>query len=211
MEWSCAASNALAGMTHEGKGGRPGQAEGGSIECREGDAYATTGDCVRLNLITAAHDCRRRVTAPAVALSAAADLDTCCTPGDQDFPKVGGNLGNQNFSALKQINRGNIRTLGGACLNHVDGGVPGSNQSTPVAVDGVIYLETNADPVIAVECCSGARWRRRCVERSVVRKLTIVQATWRSAPRLASVPADFPVRRPRPRPRSASTWSVLEV
>ena len=35
----------------------------------------------------------------------AAHLKDCCTPGDEDFPKVGGNLGNQNYSALRQINK----------------------------------------------------------------------------------------------------------
>ena len=44
----------------------------------------------------------------------AADLNDCCTPGDEDFPKVGGNLGNQNYSALRQINKGRIRRLGAA-------------------------------------------------------------------------------------------------
>jgi hypothetical protein len=28
----------------------------------------------------------------------AAELKDCCTPGDEDFPKVGGNLGNQNYA-----------------------------------------------------------------------------------------------------------------
>ena len=35
----------------------------------------------------------------------AADLADCCTPGDADFPKVGGNLGNQSYSSLRQINK----------------------------------------------------------------------------------------------------------
>ena len=54
----------------------------------------------------------------------AADLKDCCTPGDEDFPKVGGNLGNQNYSALRQINKGRIRKLGAAWLNHIEGGSP---------------------------------------------------------------------------------------
>ncbi|TMH84973.1 MAG: hypothetical protein E6H45_10210, partial [Betaproteobacteria bacterium] len=35
----------------------------------------------------------------------AAELSDCCTPGDKDFPKVGGNLGNQNYSRLHKINQ----------------------------------------------------------------------------------------------------------
>src|SRR5215217_7911939 len=38
------------------------------------------------------------ITASSLALAAAADLSSCCTPGDKDFPKVGGNLGNQAYS-----------------------------------------------------------------------------------------------------------------
>ncbi len=32
----------------------------------------------------------------------AAALKDCCTPGDEDFPKVGGNLGNQNYSSCRR-------------------------------------------------------------------------------------------------------------
>ena len=39
----------------------------------------------------------------------AADLADCCTPGDQDFPKVGGNLGNQNYSRCTRSTSGSVR------------------------------------------------------------------------------------------------------
>src|SRR5438270_13690249 len=82
-------------------------------------------------------------TAVAVAPGSAAALTDCCTAGDNDFPKVGGNLGNQNYSSLAEINTGSIRTLGGAWVNRIEGGInTGDNQSTPVAVDGVIYIES---------------------------------------------------------------------
>jgi alcohol dehydrogenase (cytochrome c) len=97
---------------------------------------------------------------PTLALAAAADLDACCTAGDKDFPKVGGNLGNQNYSSLKKINRINVRTLGAAWLNRVDLGVGNGSQSTPVVVDGVIYVETGEGFVIAVDGKTGAtKWR----------------------------------------------------
>jgi len=99
------------------------------------------------------------IAAPSVAFAAAADLSSCCTPGDKDFPKVGGNLGNQNYSSLKQVTRSNVRTLGGAWLTHVNGGVPDDNQSTPVVVDGVIYVESNGN-VIAIDGKTGAtKWK----------------------------------------------------
>lgn len=97
---------------------------------------------------------------PATATAQSADLSNCCIAGDKDFPKVGGNLGNQNYTALKQINRSNIRNLGGAWLTRVDGGVASGSQSTPVVVDGVIYLETGQGFVIAVDGKTGAtKWR----------------------------------------------------
>lgn len=101
------------------------------------------------------------VAGPQLALGAAADLNSCCTPGDKDFPKVGGNLGNQNYSGLRQINRANVKQLGGLWLNHVEGGIKtGTNQSTPVVVDGVIFLETALANVIAVDGKTGAtKWK----------------------------------------------------
>lgn len=100
------------------------------------------------------------LSVPGVSFGAASDLNACCTPGDSDFPKVGGNLGNQNYSSLKQITRSNVRSLGAVWLNHVDLGVPNGSQSTPVVVDGVIYLETGAGWVIAVDGRTGAtKWR----------------------------------------------------
>ena len=99
------------------------------------------------------------IAIPAASHAAtAADLASCCTPGDQDFPKVGGNLGNQNYSSLRQVTRSNVKTLGGLWLTHVNGGVGIDNQSTPVVVDGVIYVESDGK-VIAIDGKTGAtKW-----------------------------------------------------
>lgn len=100
------------------------------------------------------------IAAPAAALATAADLSSCCTAGDKDFPKVGGNLGNHNYSSLRQVTRSNIKQLGGVWLNHVEGGLTGDSQSTPVVVDGVIFLETSRANVIAVDGKTGAtKWK----------------------------------------------------
>ena len=53
------------------------------------------------------------------AIAGAADLSSCCTPADKDFPKVAGNLGNQGYSSLTQIDKDNIIKLGPVWLNHV--------------------------------------------------------------------------------------------
>jgi PQQ-dependent dehydrogenase (methanol/ethanol family) len=86
---------------------------------------------------------------------------TCGTPGGRDFPKVGGNLGNQNYSGLDGIHRGNVRKLGAAWLNRIEGGITtGTNQSTAVAVDGVLYIESAFGHVHAVDGVTGVtRWK----------------------------------------------------
>src|SRR6187431_2750693 len=58
---------------------------------------------------------------------AAADLARFDTPGDRDFPKVGGNLGNQNYSSLRRVDRGNVGHLRGAWLNRIEGGITEGN------------------------------------------------------------------------------------
>ncbi len=110
-------------------------------------------------------------TSPAVLFGAAADLDACCTPNDQDSPKVGGNLGNQSYSALKQIAKANIGNLGAAWMTSVSAqpitspapapGEPDTGQqTTPIVVDGVIYLDTPSGGVIAVDGATGAtKWK----------------------------------------------------
>ena len=99
--------------------------------------------------------------APAPAPAPAVDLSDCCTPGDKDFPKVGGNLGNQNYSGLAALDKRNVSQLGGAWLNRVEGGLnTGTNQSTTVVVDGVIYLETALGNVVAVDGKTGVtKWK----------------------------------------------------
>jgi len=116
---------------------------------------------MRLRLFTALLASAGALSVPASAFAGAADLSSCCTPGDQDFPKVGGNLGNQNYSSLKSITKLNIKSLGGLWMTHVEPGqTAGDNQSTPVVVDGVIYLETSHANVIAVDGKTGAiKWR----------------------------------------------------
>src|SRR5438105_6874154 len=97
----------------------------------------------------------------ALAPGSAAALTSCCTAGDADFPKVGGNLGNQNYSSLSEINKGNVRRLGAVWLNRIEGGInTGDNQSTPVVVDGVIYIESALGSVVAVDGVTGkTKWK----------------------------------------------------
>ena len=101
----------------------------------------------------------------------AAALADCCTPADKDQPKVGGNLGNQGYSSLTQIDKKNISNLGAAWMTRVGeqpatmpAPGPGDNatgqQTTPIVVDGIIYLDTASGGVMAVDGASGAtKWK----------------------------------------------------
>ena len=102
----------------------------------------------------------------------AADLARFDTPGDRDFPKVGGNLGNQNYTSLEGIHGRNVRRLRGAWVNRIEGGLAtGNSQSTAVAVDGVLYIESALGNVIAVDGATGAtKWRYEQVRGPLTRR-----------------------------------------
>src|SRR5689334_1726887 len=93
--------------------------------------------------------------------AAALSQSSCTTPCGRDFAKVGGNLGNQNYTALGAIGPGNLKQLGGAWLNRIEGGITtGTNQSTAVAVDGVLYIESAFGNVFAVDGKTGVtKWK----------------------------------------------------
>src|SRR4029079_9163025 len=93
------------------------------------------------------------IAASSSAIGAAGDLSSCCAPADKDFPKVAGNLGNQGFSSLTQINKDNVNKLGPVWLNHVSAAPvttpvagPGTSdtgqQTTPIAIDSGMYMDT---------------------------------------------------------------------
>jgi len=85
-------------------------------------------------------------------------------PG-KDFPLAGGNYSNQRYSALDEINIANIQKLGGAWSMHVDetrqGGFT-SLDATPIVVDGVMYVTTGKQNVLAIDAKTGKlKWRYR--------------------------------------------------
>jgi glucose dehydrogenase/plastocyanin len=81
-------------------------------------------------------------------------------PTGADMPTVGGNLGNQHYSGLTQITKQNLKDLAPAWRTHVSAVAPASDdtgqQTTPIVVDGVIYLDTPSGGVIAVDGVTGA-------------------------------------------------------
>jgi PQQ-dependent dehydrogenase (methanol/ethanol family) len=95
-------------------------------------------------------------TAGFTMTTTASAADSCCVAPTADFPQVGGNLGNQNYSALGAIHKGNIKQLGAAWMNSLEGGAKSGNaQSTTVAVDGVLFIETAQGNVHAVDGATG--------------------------------------------------------
>ncbi|MBR7834903.1 PQQ-binding-like beta-propeller repeat protein [Actinospica durhamensis] len=74
-----------------------------------------------------------------------------------DWPKVGGDLGNKNYSTLARINRNNVGKLGGAWLTHLEGGsTTQPQQCTVVAANGVLYVQSTQQNVFAVDGRTGA-------------------------------------------------------
>jgi glucose dehydrogenase/plastocyanin len=103
------------------------------------------------------------IAAPLIAQQAARP-SVCCSPQENAMPFAGGNLGNQRYSSLDKINRQNIHNLGAAWRIDVSAVPPASNhvgtQTTPVVLDGVIYLDTPAGGVIAIDGRTGtSRWK----------------------------------------------------
>ncbi|MCC7186052.1 MAG: PQQ-binding-like beta-propeller repeat protein [Acidobacteria bacterium] len=106
-----------------------------------------------------------------LSILAAQNRATCCAPAAADWPNVAGNLGSQGYSSLTRITKTNIRNLGPAWVTHtniepVTQPTPGpgdaltGQQTTPVVVDGVMYLDTPGGGVIALDAATGAtKWK----------------------------------------------------
>jgi quinohemoprotein ethanol dehydrogenase len=132
---------------------------------------ATRRSVMKLKLVAASLLAAGVLSAPPLALGAAVDLAECCTPADKDFPKPGGNLANQNYSSLAQINKSNITNLGPVWMTRISqapattpapspGTDDGGQQTAPIVVDGVIYMDTPVGDVIAVDGATGAvKWK----------------------------------------------------
>lgn len=75
-----------------------------------------------------------------------------------DWPLYGLDHTNQRFSPLAQIDTANVGRLQRAWT--VKTGVPGSFQATPIVRDGVMYVSTPFDHVLALDAASGKElWR----------------------------------------------------
>ena len=80
-------------------------------------------------------------------------------------------MGAQGYTGLTQINKSNIKNLGLAWMTHTSaepvttpvagpGGTATSQQTIPIVVDGVMYLNPPNGGVIALDAATGAvKWK----------------------------------------------------
>ena len=86
------------------------------------------------------------------------------SPGAKDGVTNGGNLTNQRYSTLKQINTTNVKQLNGAWMTRLKRsgfGTKYSAEATPLAKDGIMYMVTGNDDVFALNAKTGEiLWER---------------------------------------------------
>ncbi|MEP6549159.1 MAG: PQQ-binding-like beta-propeller repeat protein [Gammaproteobacteria bacterium] len=105
---------------------------------------------------------RTAILAP-LMLAAAAGIARAQTPAEEvDWPAYGGAPGAANYSALSDINTANVTQLrlawqwqtGEAPLKEF-GTSPGMFETTPIVIDGVMYLSTPYNRIVALDPATG--------------------------------------------------------
>jgi quinohemoprotein ethanol dehydrogenase len=80
------------------------------------------------------------------------------SPVGKDWVTNGGNLTNERYSTLKQIDTTNVKQLKGAWMTRLKGsGLGGkySFEATPLVKDGIMYISTGNDDVFALDAKTG--------------------------------------------------------
>jgi len=80
------------------------------------------------------------------------------SPVGKDWVTNGGNMTNQRYSTLKQIDTSNVKQLKGAWMARLKGsGLGGkySLEATPLVKDGIMYMSTGNDDVFALNAKTG--------------------------------------------------------
>jgi len=80
------------------------------------------------------------------------------SPIGKDWVTNGGNMTNQRYSTLKQIDTTNVKQLKGAWMTRLKGsGLGGkySHEATPLIKDGIMYISTGNDDVFALDAKTG--------------------------------------------------------
>ncbi len=108
----------------------------------------------------------RTMLGVAGVILAATQLSLASALPSNDWPYYGGDQGGSKYSLLNQINRGNVSKLQlawewrtGEKPQPEYGATPGMFETTPVMVDGVLYLSTPYNRVVALDAKTGKeRW-----------------------------------------------------
>jgi quinohemoprotein ethanol dehydrogenase len=80
------------------------------------------------------------------------------SPVGKDWVTNGGNLTNQRYSTVKQIDTTNVKQLKGAWMTRLKGSGFGgkySAEATPLVKDGIMYMVTGNDDVFALNAKTG--------------------------------------------------------
>jgi alcohol dehydrogenase (cytochrome c) len=80
------------------------------------------------------------------------------SPVGKDWVTNGGNLTNQRYSTLQQMNTSNVKQLKGAWMTRLKGsGAAGkySFEASPLVKDGIMYVITGNDDVFALQAKTG--------------------------------------------------------
>jgi alcohol dehydrogenase (cytochrome c) len=101
------------------------------------------------------------------------------SPVGKDWVTNGGNLTNQRYSTLKQINTENVKQVKGSWMARLNGsGIGGkySAEATPLVKDGIMYVVTGNDDVFALNAKTGEiLWERRS---GIDQSITTVCCGW---------------------------------
>jgi quinohemoprotein ethanol dehydrogenase len=101
------------------------------------------------------------------------------SPVGKDWVTNGGNLTNQRFSTLKQIDTSNVKQLKGAWMTRLKGSGFGgkySFEATPLVKDGIMYVITGNEDVFALNAKTGEiLWERWS---NIDQKITTVCCGW---------------------------------
>ncbi|PZU09548.1 MAG: dehydrogenase [Sphingomonas sp.] len=115
---------------------------------------------------------RLAILLAALGSTAAVAAPDCCSAPGADYPKVGGNYGNQSYSALGQITPANAARLGGAWHVRLEGGSDSAfQQGNVIAEGGIVYAETTQGSVVAVDGATGTeKWHYKSSYGSTLRR-----------------------------------------
>jgi len=117
---------------------------------------------------------------PAPMRAADSEVDRLLqSPVGKDWVTNGGNLTNQRYSTLKQIDTSNVKQLKGAWMTRLKGSGFGgkySFEASPLVKDGIMYVVTGNDDVFALNAKTGEfLWERWS---GIDQKITSVCCGW---------------------------------